>query len=80
MPTRAVAEPILLQFQHVLGQSPGQDPDEQEFIMAMPKSWEEEKPRDGWRNGHSILTVLRVRGIEVPVAARERILAQIRRT
>jgi hypothetical protein len=74
---RAVAEPVLLQLQHVLGQSSIQDPDEQEFIMAMLKSWEEgraeartETPAD------SVLTVLRVRGIAVPEAARERILAQ----
>ena len=38
---RAVAEPILLQLQHVLGQHSSRTPDEQEFIMAMLKSWEE---------------------------------------
>ncbi|HEX7843932.1 MAG TPA: hypothetical protein VF469_40940, partial [Kofleriaceae bacterium] len=35
---RAVAEPILLNFQHVLGLESSQTPDEQEFIMAMHKS------------------------------------------
>jgi hypothetical protein len=80
-----VAEPILLQFQHMLGQSPSQDPDEQEFIMAMLKSWEEGKAearaeaRAETRveeRAYAVLTVLRVRGIEIPEAARERILAQ----
>jgi hypothetical protein len=94
---RAVAEPILLQFQHMLGQSPTQDPNEQEFIMAMLKSWEEGKAEaraegrvEGRAEGRaegkaearaegraeSLLTVLRVRGIEVPETARKRILAQ----
>jgi hypothetical protein len=78
---RAVAEPILLQFQHMLGQSPSQDPDEQEFIMAMLKSWEEGKAEARAETrveerAYAVLTVLRVRGIEVPEAARERILAQ----
>lgn len=85
---RAVAEPILLQFQHMLGQSPTQDPNEQEFIMAMLKSWEEGKAEaraEGRAEGRAeaaeaqakaILTVLRVRGIEVPEAARERVLAE----
>jgi hypothetical protein len=82
---RAIAEPILLQFQHMLGQSPTRDPDEQEFIMAMLKSWEEGKAEaraEGRAEGraetqaNAVLTVLRVRGIEVPEAARERILAE----
>jgi hypothetical protein len=74
---RAIAEPILLQFQHMLGQSPTQDPDEQEFIMAMLKSWEEGKAEARVsERAEAILTVLRVRGIEVPEAARERILAE----
>ena len=82
---RAVAEPILLQFQHMLGQSPTQDPNEQEFIMAMLKSWEEGKAEARAEERaearaetrvEAILTVLRVRGIEVPEAARERILAE----
>ena len=40
---RTIAEPILLQFQQMLGQDSSQDPDAQEFIMAMLKSWEEGK-------------------------------------
>jgi hypothetical protein len=74
---RAVAEPVLLQLQHVLGQSSIQDPDEQEFIMAMLKSWEEGRAEARTETrADSVLTVLRVRGIAVPEAARERILAQ----
>ena len=70
---RIVAEPILLQLQHMLGQDSSQDPDEQEFIMAMLKSWEEGKAE---ARADDLLTVLRVRGIDVPDAARELILAQ----
>ena len=40
-PARVITEPVLLQLQHILGQDPNPDPDEQEFIMAMIKSWEE---------------------------------------
>jgi hypothetical protein len=38
---RVIAEPVLLQLQRILGEVPNPDPDEQEFIMAMIKSWEE---------------------------------------
>ena len=41
--------------------------------MAVLKSWEEGKAET---RADSVLTVLRVRGIAVPDAARERILAQ----
>jgi post-segregation antitoxin (ccd killing protein) len=53
--------------------------------MVMLKSWEEGKAEaraEGFaevrveESAKSILTVLRVRGIEVPKAARERILAE----
>jgi hypothetical protein len=70
---RAIAEPILLQFQQMLGQDSSQDPDEQEFIMAMLKSWEEGKAET---RADAVLTVLSVRGIAVPDGARERILAE----
>src|SRR4051812_2173806 len=61
------------------------EPNEQQFIMTRPKSWEEaraegraegraEARAEGWAK--DISTVLRVRGIEVPEAARKRILAQ----
>jgi len=74
---RAVAEPVLLELQHMLGQDSSQDPDEQEFIMAMLKSWEEGKAEARTETqANAVLTVLRVRGITVPDAAREHILAQ----
>jgi hypothetical protein len=70
---RAVAEPILLQFQQVLGLESSQTPDEQEFLMAMYKSWEDARAEG---RADALLTVLRARGIAVPDAARDRILAQ----
>jgi hypothetical protein len=74
---RAISEPILLQFQHMLGQDSSQDPDEQEFIMAMLKSWEEGKAEARTETrADAVLTVLSVRGIAVPDGARERILAE----
>ncbi|HEX7841256.1 MAG TPA: hypothetical protein VF469_27450, partial [Kofleriaceae bacterium] len=54
---------------------------EQEFIMAMHKSWEEGRAearaeaRTEMR-AKDVLTVLRVRGIAVPDAVRQRIEAQ----
>ena len=98
---RAVAEPVLLNLQHVLAQAPSRTPDEQEFIMTMYKTWEEgrieartegrtegraEGRAEGLTQGraeartetqaNAVLTVLRVRGIAVPDAARTHILAQ----
>lgn len=70
---RAIAEPVLLSFQHVLGQDPSRTPDEQEFIMAMQRSWEDARAEG---RADALLTMLQVRGIAVPDAARERILAQ----
>jgi len=57
----------------MLGENPGQDADEQEFIMAMHKTWEEGKAET---RANAVLTVLRVRGIAVPDAVRQQILAQ----
>jgi hypothetical protein len=86
---RTVAEPILLNLEHVLGQKPDRTPEEQEFIMTMHNSWEKARERglkQGLDKGHregraqeaakAVLTVLRTRGIRVPKEARERILAQ----
>jgi hypothetical protein len=74
---RAVAEPALLAFQYMLGQTPSEDSEEQEFMLDL---------LNGWKNAHNegltqaqvngVLTVLRVRGIAVPDAVRERILAE----
>jgi len=63
----------------MLGQSSNPDPDEQEFIMAMLKSWEEGKAEARAEartetQANAVLTVLRVRGIAVPDAARQRIV------
>jgi hypothetical protein len=86
---RAVAGPILLNLEHVLGQKPDRTREEQEFIMTMRDSWEkarEQGLKQGLDKGHregraqeaakSVLTVLRTRGIRVPKEVRERILAQ----
>jgi hypothetical protein len=40
---RAVAEQILLSLQHALGQKADRTPEEEEFIVAMHKSWEESR-------------------------------------
>ena len=78
---RAVAEQILLNLRHVIGSQPSRTPEEQEFIMTMHKTWADAR-REGRDEGRveeaarAVLTVLRVRGITVPEAARERILAE----
>ena len=74
---RAVAEPVLLTFQHMLGQEPSGDPEEQEFIVEILKGWEDARTEGRTETqANAVLTVLRVRGISVSEAARERILAQ----
>ena len=78
---RALVEPGLLQLQHMLGQDPSPTSEEQEFIMVMQKTWEEgraEARSEGRAEAQAndVLTVLRVRGIAVPDAAHERILAE----
>jgi hypothetical protein len=78
---RVIAEPALLHLLHMLGQSSSRTTDEQEFIMVMQKTWEEGRAEARAEGSikmgvDAVLTVLRVRGIPVPDAARERILAQ----
>ena len=82
---RAVAEHILLDLQHALRRQPSRNPEEQEFIVTMRRSWEDARTEgrtEGRAEGrtetqaNALLTVLRVRGISVPVAARKRILAE----
>ncbi len=70
---RAVAEDILLDLQHALGRQPRRNPEEQEFIMTMRRSWEDARTESMVK---AVLAVLRVRGIAVPAAARKRILAE----
>jgi hypothetical protein len=76
---RVIVEPALLSFQQSLGQVPSQnrDQDEEAFIMAMIKSWEEGKAEARTETrAHDVLTVFRVRGLAVTDPDRERILAQ----
>jgi len=70
---RAVAEESLLRLQHVLGSKPSRSPEEQEFVVTMYKSFEDVRTEN---QAEAVFTVLRVRGITVPAAARKRILAQ----
>ena len=74
---RVVAGQILLDLRHVLGSKPSPTPEEQEFIVTMQDYWQQarELGRTETRAG-DVLTVLRVRGVAVPDAVRERILAQ----
>lgn len=57
----------------MLRKKPTRSPEEQKFIMAMHQTWEDARTET---RANEVLTVLRVRGIVVPAAARKRILAQ----
>jgi hypothetical protein len=74
---RVVAERILLRLRGSLRKQPKRNRKEQEFIVAMYKTWEETRA-EGRAEGqaNAVLTALRVRGIAVTEAARKRILAQ----
>ncbi len=78
---RTVAEQILVHLQHVLGKKPSRTPEEEEVIVRIKGGFEDIR-EDGRitgeiaANARAVLTVLRVRGIVVPEAARERILAE----
>jgi hypothetical protein len=78
---RSVTQRPLLHFHRAVEQQPTRTPDEQEFLNIMLKTWEETR-NEGRVEGcvetraEDILTVLRVRGVAVPAAARKRILAQ----
>jgi hypothetical protein len=82
---RAIAEPVLLELQHVVRQDPNPDRSEQEFIMVMFKSWEEGKAEaraEGRQEGRAagyrevLLRQLRVRfGGEVDAGAEQRVAA-----
>jgi hypothetical protein len=74
---RSVAERILVNLQHVLGKKPTRNPEEQEFIVTMQKTWEDARTDARTETqAKAVLTVLQVRGIAVPAAARKRILAE----
>ena len=84
-PARVIAEPVLLQLRRILGELPNPDPDEQEFIMAMIKSWEEgraEARQEGRREGREeahremLLYVMRHRfGSQVDAEVEARVAA-----
>lgn len=74
---RTVAEQILVHLQHALGKKPSRTPEEEEFIVSMKSTWETARTEgEIAANARAVLTALRVRGIDVPDAARERILAE----
>ncbi|HWO18878.1 MAG TPA: hypothetical protein VNO30_08880 [Kofleriaceae bacterium] len=82
---RVVADQILLGFQHVLGMQPSRTADEEEFLVTMYSTWEharEEGQTQGRAEGRAegkadaLLTVLRMRGVPVADAERDRILAE----
>jgi hypothetical protein len=82
---RAVASEDVLDLRRVLGKKPDRTTAEEEFIVSTRDAlaeWGEELRQEGRREGEAVarardvLTVLRVRGVAVPDAARDRILAQ----
>jgi post-segregation antitoxin (ccd killing protein) len=77
VPERMVAEPPLLQLQHVLANKPSLTPQEEEFVVTMYSTWEDARQL-GEKQGRArdVLTVLRARGIKVSQVARKRILAE----
>ena len=74
---RTVAEQILVHLQHALGKKPGRPPEEDE-IMARIKGGFDDMRDEGRLEGsaRAVLTALRVRGIVVSDADRERILSE----
>ncbi len=78
---RVATERILVNLEQALRRQPSPTDDEQEFFMAMYTTFEEmfAEARAEARaetRADAVLTVLRVRGIPVPDAAREHILAE----
>jgi hypothetical protein len=67
-PERAVAEPILLNFQRMLGQQhESRTSDEKEFLMAMQQTWEDAKTEARTETrANDVLTVLACRGSRCP--------------
>ncbi len=74
---RTVAEDILVHMQDQLAKKPSRTSEEEEFIVAMQKTWEKARTEGELARGaRDVLAVLRVRGIAVPEAVRKRILAE----
>jgi len=74
---RGVATADVLELLRVIGRKSRKTKEEEELIMTMRDAFAELTEQGCLEEaGRNLLTVLRVRGIEVPDAARERILAQ----
>ena len=86
---RTVAEEILVELQQRFEKKRRRTREEEEFVMSMQGTWKEARKlglAEGEAKGRTqgraeeaaraVLTALRVRGLAVPDAARERILAQ----
>ena len=78
---RTVAEEILVDSGERLGKKASASPEEEEFIVSMGMTFSQARKvaRDEGKvegEARALLAVLRARGISVPDAARERILAQ----
>ncbi len=74
---RTVAEDILVHLEHRLGKKPSRTPEEEEFVVKMQGNWETaRKIGEAQARARDVLTVLQARGVAVPDAARERVLAQ----
>jgi hypothetical protein len=86
---RTVAEQILLHLRHEIARRPDRTLEEEEVVVRLLGTWSEVEERGearGLKKGRkegrvqeaarAVLTVLRVRGVAVPDAARERILAE----
>jgi hypothetical protein len=74
---RAVAEGIVVHLQDRLAKKSIRTLEEEEFIVTIQGGFKEARALGRVEEAaHNLLTVLEVRGIAVPDAARERILAQ----
>ena len=74
---RAVAEQILLRLRRTLSNKSKPTLEEQEFIVTMRDTWASARALGRAEEAvRAVLTVLRARGIDLPKAARDRILAQ----
>lgn len=78
---RIAAREILLRFRHAIAQKPRHTPKEKELMGAMDWSWEQAEDLGLARGraegqANALLTVLRHRGIRVPIATREQIRAE----